>query len=306
MSPRAKGYLAALTAITLWATTGILIRYLVADEAMPPMLLAWWRNLLISAGLGVGLAVFAPERLRFPAGHGGFLAGYGLVLALFNAVWIFSVQANGAAVATVLLYSSAGFTALLGRWLFHESLGIPKMLAVVLSLGGCVLVSGAYTPAQWHLYAGGLALGLASGLMFAAYSLGGRAASRRGLDPWGTLFWAFGVASVLLGGFNAALESAIWVPHISLLGWGLLVVLALFPTLLGFVAYNAALAFLEASVVNLLATLEPVMTAAMAAVLLGEHLTGVQVGGSALILLGMVLVQLERPAAAPPTAAAAP
>ncbi len=306
MSPRAKGYLAALTAITLWATTGILIRYLVADEAMPPMLLAWWRNILISAGLGVGLALFAPARLRFPARQGGFLAGYGLVLALFNAVWIFSVQANGAAVATVLLYSSAGFTALVGHWWFRESLGVPKALAIALSLGGCVLVSGAYTPAQWHLHAPGLALGLASGLMFAAYSLGGRAASRRGLDPWTTLFWAFGVASVLLAGFNAAVESTVWLPRLSPFGWGMLVVLALFPTLLGFVAYNAALVYLEASVVNLLATLEPVMTAIMAAALLGEHLSAIQVGGSALILLGMVLVQLERPAAAPPTAAPAP
>ncbi len=305
MTPRAKGYLAALTAITLWATTGILIRYLVADEAMPPMLLAWWRNILISAGLWLGLAVFAPARLHFPAGQGGFLAGYGLVLALFNAVWIFSVQANGAAVATVLLYSSAGFTALLAHWWFQESLGTPKALAVVFSLGGCVLVSGAYTPAQWHLHAAGLAWGLASGLMFAAYSLGGRAASRRGLDPWTTLFWAFGVASVLLAGLNAALESAVWLPRLSLTGWSMLVVLALFPTLLGFVAYNAALVFLEASVVNLLATLEPVMTALMAAAFLGEHLTVMQMGGSALILLGMVLVQLERPPA-PPTAAAAP
>ncbi len=305
MTPRAKGYLAALTAITLWATTGILIRYLVADEAMPPMLLAWWRNILISAGLWLGLAVFAPARLHFPAGQGGFLAGYGLVLALFNAVWIFSVQANGAAVATVLLYSSAGFTALLAHWWFQESLGTPKALAVVFSLGGCVLVSGAYTPAQWHLHVAGLAWGLASGLMFAAYSLGGRAASRRGLDPWTTLFWTFGVASVLLAGLNAALESAVWLPRLSLTGWSMLVVLALFPTLLGFVAYNAALVFLEASVVNLLATLEPVMTALMAAAFLGEHLTAVQIGGSALILVGMVLVQMERPPA-PPTAAAAP
>ena len=306
MTPRAKGYLVALIAITLWATTGILIRYLVADEAMPPMLLAWWRNILISAALGLGLAVFAPARLHFPRGQGGFVVGYGLVLAVFNAVWIFSVQANGAAVATVLLYSSAAFTALLGHWMFQESLGLPKALAVVFGLSGCMLVSGAYTPAQWHLHAAGLLWGLASGLMFAAYSLGGREASRRGISPWTALFWAFGVASVLLAAFNAVVESAVWLPSLSPFGWGMLVVLALFPTLLGFVAYNAALVYLEASVVNLLATLEPVMTAIMAAALLGEHLSAIQVEGSALILLGMVLVQLERPAAAPPTAASAP
>ena len=66
----------------------------------------------------------------------GFLIGYGFILSIFNGLWTVSVSLNGAAVATVLVYSSAAFTALLGWRLFHEPLGPIKILAVIFSLAG--------------------------------------------------------------------------------------------------------------------------------------------------------------------------
>ena len=70
-----------------------------------------------------------------------FMLVYGLILSLFNSLWTISVAMNGAAVSTVLAYSSAGFTAVLGWRLFGERLGPVKILAVTLSLLGCVFVS---------------------------------------------------------------------------------------------------------------------------------------------------------------------
>ena len=298
MSPRLKGYLAAFTAIALWASTGLFIRYLVADEAMPPLLLAWWRNIIISIALG--LVFWLPRETSLPRGQGRFLTFYGLVLALFNAVWIASVGANGAAVATVLLYSSTAFTALIGKWRFGESLGLAKAAAVAASLAGCALVAGAYTPAAWHLHAAGGMLGLLSGALFAAYSLLGKAAAQRGLPPWRTLFFTFGIASVFLT-LPEALSAArtpqgvaALLPHLTAWGWGVLLFLAIGPTLLGFVFYNMALGLLPAGVVNLLATTEPVMTAAAAYIFLGERLTAPQILGAVLVLGGVLLVQMEK------------
>ena len=77
--------------------------------------------------------------------HLGYLVLYGLVLAFFNSLWTLSVSINGAAVSTVLAYCSAGFTALLGWWFLKERLDWGKLLAVALSLAGCVLVSGHWT-----------------------------------------------------------------------------------------------------------------------------------------------------------------
>ena len=92
-----------------------------------------------------------------------YLVLYGLVLAIFNSLWTLSVALNGAAVSTVLAYCSAGFTALLGWWLLKERLDWGKLLAVALSLGGCVLVSGALDPAAWRVNLLGIITGILSG-----------------------------------------------------------------------------------------------------------------------------------------------
>jgi len=295
---RLQDYIVAILAITLWATTGILIRTLVVDYAMPALLLAWWRDLLVALVLGAWFLLWKPQALVLPRKQWGFLAFYGMVLALFHVVWVYSVQANGAAVATVLLYSSAAFTAVLAWWLFGESLTVRKVLAVAASLGGCVLVSGAYTPDAWATNAWGIWMGLFSGLLFAAYSLTGRASGQRGLAPWVSLFYTFVWASVFQGLFNlwawlldgGSLFQAL-VPQLPFSGWFWLLALSFGPTLLGFGFYNHALSRLPASLVNLLATLEPAMTAIMAYFFLGERLTAIQIFGALVILVAVMIAQ---------------
>ena len=53
---------------------------------------------------------------------------------------------------------------------------------------------GAYDPAAWQLNPVGVITGLLSGLAFAAYSLMGKEASRRSINPWTVLLYAFGFA----------------------------------------------------------------------------------------------------------------
>jgi drug/metabolite transporter (DMT)-like permease len=68
--------------------------------------------------------------------------------------------------------------------------------------------------------------------------------------------------------------------------------LAIGPTLAGFGLYTVSLGYLPASVANLVATLEPVMTAILAYVLLDEQLNGVQLAGSALIIASVILLRV--------------
>ncbi len=126
------------------------------------------------------------------------------MLAIFNALWMTAVALAGAAVATVLVYSSAGFTALLGRWILQECLDWSKLLVISLSLTGCILVSDALDPMAWSGNGLGILIGVISGLMYAIYSSMGRSAYQRGLNPWTTLFYTFGFAALFLLIFNLA------------------------------------------------------------------------------------------------------
>ncbi len=123
----ARGYALCVVGAVFWSTTAILIRYLNVHYALPPLVLAFWRDLFASAGLAVILLLVRPSLLA-PAGlkgHLPFLAGYGLLLAVFNAVWTTAVALDGAAVATVLAYSSPAITVVLAWPLLGERLNVP-------------------------------------------------------------------------------------------------------------------------------------------------------------------------------------
>jgi drug/metabolite transporter (DMT)-like permease len=106
---------------------------------LPALILAFWRDSFVALTLLTVLGLSRPSSLHVEKRDLLYFLLYGLVLAIFNSLWTNSVVLNGAAVSTVLVYSSAAFTALLGWWLLKETLGWIKVLAVCLSLGGACL-----------------------------------------------------------------------------------------------------------------------------------------------------------------------
>lgn len=297
-----RGYPIALLAAAFLSTTAIFIRHLTITYQIPALILAFWRDVFVCAALLPFLGIFRRVPWKVQRSHLIYLIFYGLMLALFNALWTLSVALNGAAVATVLVYSSAAFTALLGWWLLKERLGWAKVLAVTLSLVGCILVSGAYNSAVWHANLVGILTGVLAGLWYAIYSLMGRSASQRGLNPWTTLFYTFAFAALFLGlvnlfpggilpGSAKHITDFLWLGT-AWEGWLILFLLAAIPTVAGFGLYNVSLSLLPSSVANLIVTLEPAFTALTAYLLLGERLTLLQGSGSILIIGGVIFLRI--------------
>jgi drug/metabolite transporter (DMT)-like permease len=297
-----RGYTLAVVSAAILSTTAIFIRYLTQTYRLPALVLALWRDFFVAFILLLVLGVLHPALLRVKRRHLLYLVAYGFVLAVFNSLWTLSVSLNGAAISTVLAYCSAGFTALLGWWLLKERLTWAKLVAIVLSLAGCVLVSGAFDPSVWRSNVIGILTGILSGLLYAIYSLMGRSAAQRGLNPWTTLLYTFGCAAVFLlfvnvlpGGWlpGAAVRPAdlFWLGG-DVTGWGVLFLLAVGPTLVGFGLYNVSLGYLPSSVANLILTLEPAFTAVIAYFLFGERLNEIQLGGSLMILAGVVFLRI--------------
>jgi drug/metabolite transporter (DMT)-like permease len=296
------GYLAALIGTLFLATTAIFIRYLNLNFQMPALILTFWRELFAACFLFIFFVLFKPAMLKGARPHYPYLTAYGILLAVFNGLWALSVGLNGAAVATVLVYSSAAFTALLGWLILKEDLGIIKIIAVILSLAGCALVANVLDPKLWALNTSGVLVGVLAGLAYAIYSLMGRTASQRGLNPWTTLFFIFTVAAIFYLIINLALGRFLpggaarpvdlfWLGR-SAAGWGVLLTLAAFPTVIGFGLYLVSLKHLPSSVANLIITSEPVFTAIIAYFMFGEVLSAIQVAGGLLILAGVVLIRV--------------
>lgn len=271
--------------------------YLMTNLGMPALLLALWRNIFACIGLAVALWILNKKSLILKLNNLKFYIAYGFILSIFNSIWSKSVQENGAAVATVLGYSSSGFTVIGAYFFFKESISAKKILAVILSIAGCIMVSEAYSPAMWRLKPLGIAAGLLSGLAFAAYTLVGKEAAHRRYDTWTSMLYCFTFGTCFLFVFNLVYTvpgfpgaQASLLPQIPASGWALLVFLSLVPTIFGYGLYTLSMNYLPASIASLIAALEPAFTAAQSYLLLGERMSIIQILGSLIIIASLILV----------------
>ena len=295
-----RGYIIALSATLSWSFTGIIISYLGREYSLPSLVLAFWRDLFLSFGMAIGLLVFSRARFHLDRAHWGFMLLYGFTLAIFNSMWTFSVQHNGAAVATVMAFSSPAMTAILSRIVYGEQFSRLKIISILFSLAGIVFVAGAYDPSTWNLNPLGITFGLLSGLMFAIYNLEGKHASDTQIDSWTALLYSFACATLFLLFFNlgndllltgkAPFSDMLWLGD-SFTGWGLLFFLGVAPTLGGFGLYTLSIRYLSPTTANLIATLEPAFTTVWAYFLLSETLTGTQFLGGSLVFMGVILLR---------------
>ncbi len=294
-----RGYAIGLSATILLSFTGILISYLDRAYQLPSLVLAFWRDVFVVFGLVVAFLIFSRARFRLDRPLWSFFLLYGLTLSLFNSMWTFSVQFNGAAIATVLAFSSPAMTAVLAHFILHEQINRIKLLSIALSLVGIVLVSDAVDPAAWRVNPGGIAFGLLTGFAFACYNMVGKTSSNKRIDPWTTMLYGFSAAIVFLFVFNVllnavggqpALRNFLWLGT-SLSGWAVLFFLGIGPTIGGFGLYLVSLGYLPVTVANLIGALEPAFTAIWAYLLLHEQMTIIQLIGSLLVFASVILLR---------------
>lgn len=302
-----QGYVIAIISAMLLAFTAIIIRALTEYYHLPTFVLAFWRAALVALVLLPLLLLFKPQWAYLRREQVPFYAGYGLLLALFNSLWTLSVALNGASVATILTYCSVGFTVFLGWMMYNERLSLRELLVILVSLGGCFLVSNGDSMGNSRFDLLGLMVGMLSGIGYTLYTLGGRIASERRYPVWNTILYVFGFSAVYQWLFNTLLmffplaafhgmAGDLWflsqgVQGIQWSGWLLLLTLAAGPTLLGFGLYNISLKTLPLAVANLILSLELVFTAVIAYFLLGENMNQLQLLGSALVMGGVLMLR---------------
>lgn len=291
-----RGYIIVLSGTVIWALTGIVIKILLTQYAVNPLVIAFWRVFFVTSFLFLVLLAVSPRSLRIEARDIPLFLVYGLIgVAIHQIVWIGSVQYNGAAVATVLIYISPAFVAIFAWRFLRERIDRDKVIALLLTIAGCVLVARAFDVSQIQLNLIGLGAGVGSGLTFATYSLIGRVATRR-YSPWTSILYAFLFGTLFL--LPISLVATEFVYHTPFVptglpfdGWLVLIFLALGPTLGGFGAYTIGLSHLPASVASILAAFEPVTTAIVAYFAFGEMLDPMQLIGAGLILWSVIMLR---------------
>jgi DME family drug/metabolite transporter len=294
----ARGYFLVLVAASLWATLGVIYKYLAESYGMPPLAVAGLRAGLGGIILLAGLLALRRSWLRVNRAALRVALLYGVFgIALFYAAYINAILSVGVAVAAVLLYTAPAWVALLAWRFLGEQLTRAHLAALLLTLAGSALVAQVYQPGLLRVNALGILWGLLSGLTYALWSVFNKVGVRH-TNPWTLQCYGMlvGSAVLLLVQPLAPLAGALQSPATIL--W--LLALALGPTVGASVAYAAGVRTVPVSVASLIATLEPVLAALLAYLVLGETLGAGQIAGGALILLAVWLLRPRAAQTGPP------
>jgi drug/metabolite transporter, DME family len=281
-----SGYLLVFAAAVLWGLIGLFTRA-VLDEGIAPLEIAFWRALFAGGAFALHASIIGRLALR-DRRDGLILAAFALVgVTLFYGSLTLAIDTGGISLAFVLLYTAPAFVAVLAWPILGERLTPLKAGLVALALGGVVLVAMSGGGAEGvRVTTTSLTWGLLSGISYASYYLFGKWVLARYATV--TIY-----AVVLPIGALGLLPFVAFAPK-SPQVWLLLVVLSLVSTYLAYLLYYTGLRTVEASRAVLVATIEPVVAAGLAAAVYGERLGPLGIAGAALILVAAAAAAMRR------------
>lgn len=209
----------------------------------------------------------------------------GLFLAMHFAFWFTSLEMTTVASSTLIL-TLQPVVAMVAAFLFYkEKVGIPTIVATMISFIGILIVSwGDFSIEDLSTLIGNL-LSLLCVFAIVAYLMIGQRAIKK-LTHWIYSFIVFGFAAVFLIIYNLLTEDNLI--HYSGSEWILFILLAIFPSI-AHVIFNYLLTMVNPTTVSISVLLEPIGASLLAVIVLGEHLTLLQIIGGAIVLIGVYL-----------------
>ncbi len=296
-SQHLQGVILVLTAAALWGAVGPVAKVAFA-EGVKPLEVALWRAMIgwvffaLHAALGRqrGIGRRRPTSSRRGVArrlvvHRSDLPAV-VIFALVSVTGFYgsyqlAIRLGGAARAAVLLYTAPAWVAIMAAGFLGERLGLVSILSIVVSMAGVALVSfsrgGGETDRHWA----GVLFGLAAGFSYALYYILGRRLLSRYSAP--TLFaWI-----LILGGAGLLPFVEVTLPTPRAIAALLFIGFA--STYCAYSAYSAGLMRLYSSQASVIATMEPVVAAILAYLVLEERLGTAGYVGAGLVLIGVLL-----------------
>jgi DME family drug/metabolite transporter len=281
--------IAVSVAAVLWGSIGVVVALLFGQLTVDALMLGALRLLIVVPFVWVWHRIASGHWRMQATGaqHRAMLLG-GVAFAAYQVAYFAAIPQIGVAMAVMLNICSAPiFTALIARLWLGERLGVVQMLAIVLAIGGAILL--VLNPADITTWSWlGVGYALSAGLCYSVVAV----MTRMVAPAFGVatpLAYMFGVAAVVLVAVTMVMGSA-W-PTDAIIWWGA-VYLALVPTLLSYLLYVRGLQSISATTAATLSLCEPLTSTLLAVAILGEQLRPFAWGGAGLLFGSLVLFSL--------------
>ena len=274
----------------------------VMSSGITPEEIVIFRSFATALGAGIALLIANRKAFRVQRHEWRGLIVFGIFgVALMQWSYSNAVKNLPIGIALLIEYTAIVIVPLVSLWLFKEKV-LPRLwFAIVMVLGGLVVVSRIW---DGGLNPVGLMFAVMAALFLSFYFLMGEHVLKK-RDTLSTLFYAMSISAlfwlIVTPWWNFKPE--ILVQEVSLTGnlnqvelplWAMLAWIGVFGSFLPMLFSFLALVHLSATSVGVISTGETVMAFFFAWAWLNEKIDGIQALGGVLVVAGIVLAQTSR------------
>lgn len=218
----------------------------------------------------------------------------GLSILGLNLFYTISVEQLSLSLAAVLLSLSPLFMLVMVRLVFGEAVTSRKVVYMVTSVIGCVMVSG-FLEGDSSLSALGVVCGLAAAFFYALYGIASKKASSRGYGTYTILFYSLLVAALVTAPFS---DFGVIAEYASggAGNVGFMIVHSAVASFLPYIFYTIAMVRADAGTTSLLAACgEPVAAMVFGLLIYSETPTPLMLLGMVIAIASMAVMCMPSP-----------
>jgi len=308
-----RGALLIALAALLWATTGIVAKFLFTGTELQATTLAFlrlavalpffWLLMRREQRLGNNLGARAPGKPLRQLDLKSFapLAALGFFQAIYQGSYLLAVDLTGAGIATLIaLCLPPVLVALLAAPLLGEKPGLVTIMALITAVIGTAMLVLSDMDTSGTLRLAGILMALLAAVVYTGFTLTSRYSSQD-TPVFTTAFICFFTAALILlpvvilsGGFEG-------IGRLKLQHWLMVAFIGIVPTCIGYVSFFAGMKTTPATLSSIIITLEPLFVALLAWIFLEEILGPVGIDGALILTVAVVVASRYggKPGAAP-------
>ena len=287
MDDNRKGALLIILAGTCWGVISIFINYLSA-AGLGEMQISFLRQLFAVLVFALIILIRDRSKFRIPARDLGLLMLVGLVNGvMFNFLYFYTIVHSRASIAVVLLYTSPVFVIILARIFFKEKITRNKFIALLLTVVGCVFVTGVlgegYTPP-----AAAILTGVLTGLAYALNNILTSAAVKKN-DPLTvtmyTLLFSF-LFLIPFSGLNSLTGLCLTNPMILVVAFLMCLVTAVFAQYF----FSVGLGLIESGKAAIYGATEPIVGSLVGIFIFHEESNLMKITGIIMVIAAILII----------------
>jgi drug/metabolite transporter (DMT)-like permease len=218
-----------------------------------------------------------------------FLLGF-IGVVIYHLALNYGEQYISAGAASLIIATIPLFVVILAVLFLSEKITRNIILGITFSLSGVVIISifGNENITLEIEYLSGAITVLLAAVVGAGYTVAGKKLLQR-YSPLSLTMYAFLIGSIGLIPFISP-SLFIEVEQMSLVGWGAVLFLAIFPTVIGYVLWYVVLEIKAASEISIYLYFTPILSTIIGYFLLDEKITLFFILGGALVIIGLYIV----------------